>query len=262
MKDSLEQYNILFKTIIKLFPISEKDRYGRENIKNMAEKAKMRGGMPIRCLDIAAGGGTDLLNIRNVIGIDKTELYALEAYRPNVDKLRKNRINVRQVNIERDRFPLADGSMDIIVANQILEHCKELWWIFSEMSRVLKPGGYAIIGVPNLASLHCRAMLLIGRQPTCIETHGPHIRGFTYKDLRYFIEDGGYFEVAERKGSGFYSIIPGLSGIMARLFPGAAVNMTLLVRRTDKPGLFIENLLNCRYETNFYNGRSEEDFIS
>ena len=213
-------------------------------------------------MDVAAGSGTDLLNVRNVIGVDKATLYALEAFMPNVDKLRKNQINVMQANIERDKFPFSDGSMDMIIANQILEHCKELWWIFSEMSRILKPGAHAIIGVPNLASLHCRAMLLIGKQPTCIETHGPHVRGFTYKDLKYFIEDGGYFKVVERKGSGFYSIIPGLSGVMAKVFPGAAINMTLMVERTDKSGLFIENLSDCRYETNFYDGKSDGDFMS
>lgn len=126
----------------------------------------------------------------------------------------------------------------------------------------IEAGAHAIIGVPNLASLHCRAMLLIGKQPTCIETHSPHVRGFTYKDLKYFIEDGGYFKVIERRGSGFYSVIPSLSGVMARTFPGAALIMTLMIERTEKSGLFIENLTNCRYETNFYDGKSNGDFIS
>lgn len=64
-----------------------------------------------------------------------------------------------QLNIERDPLPFADESVDIFMANQVLEHCKEIFWIFSEVSRCLKPGGCFIIGVPNLAALHNRLLL-------------------------------------------------------------------------------------------------------
>ena len=39
-------------------------------------------------------------------------------------------------NIERDDLPLADGQADLIIANQVLEHTKEIFWIFHEVSRL------------------------------------------------------------------------------------------------------------------------------
>lgn len=45
---------------------------------------------------------------------------------------------IHVANIERDSLPLADGQADLIIANQILEHTKEIFWIFHEVSRSLK----------------------------------------------------------------------------------------------------------------------------
>jgi len=79
----------------------------------------------------------------------------------NVKHAQQQGIVVHSLDIERDRFPYADASVDLIVANQIIEHTKEIFFIFSEISRVLKTGGLAIIGVPNLGSLHNRIALLL-----------------------------------------------------------------------------------------------------
>lgn len=43
MKDYLERYNPFFLAMIKIFRISENDRYGRANIMDMAKKLG-RGG--------------------------------------------------------------------------------------------------------------------------------------------------------------------------------------------------------------------------
>jgi SAM-dependent methyltransferase len=104
-------------------------------------------------------------------------------------------------------FPFDDGSFDIIIANQILEHTIELFWIFHEITRVLKKGGgKLIIGVPNLASLHNRFLLSIGRQPTSIKSASAHIRGFTKPDMVCFVNTcwpGGY-KLVKWGGSNFY----------------------------------------------------------
>ena len=34
--------------------------------------------------------------------------------------------------------PFEDETVDILIVNQILEHCKEIFWIFHELTRVLK----------------------------------------------------------------------------------------------------------------------------
>lgn len=254
--DSTDKYNWFYKLMIKLFSISEEQRYGRKEVVKIA-KSYLENKDSAVVVDVAAGQGTDLIAINNNC-MGNVELYALEAYMPNIIHLQTNNIKTFQVNLERDKLPFPDSSVDIIVANQILEHCKELFWITSEFSRILKPEGIVIVGVPNLASLHCRALLLFGKQPICIETHGPHVRGFTYSDLKYFFEDGNYFNVKKRFGSGFYSIIPQFAPFLAKIMPSLAVSMVMEVKRTEKKGLFIENLNNCFYETNYYIGEDKE----
>lgn len=125
------------------------------------------------------------------------------------------------------------------------------------MHRVLKPNGIILIGVPNLASIHCRLMLLFGLQPPCIETMSPHVRGFTIKDFKYFIEYGDFFKVEKFRGSGHYTIIPGLSKFLARIFPKSSLTLVLKVRKLEKDGLFLDCLKHVHYETKFFVGENK-----
>ncbi len=47
-------------------------------------------------------------------------------------------------------LPFADGSFDIVICTQVLEHLREPWLALAELHRLLKPGG-AIIGTAPLA---------------------------------------------------------------------------------------------------------------
>ena len=69
------------------------------------------------------------------------------------------------------------------MANQILEHTKEIFWILDQVSTVLKEGGHFLLGVPNLASLHNRLLLAFGRQPSPIQNNSAHVRGYTKPDV-------------------------------------------------------------------------------
>lgn len=234
--------------------------YGREIITDYCIKCTKdceKSGN-IRILDLGAGAGTDLQNCRKKLaggGRTGIELWALESYAPNVERLKKQGIQVRCFNIERDRFPFQDESMDFIIMNQILEHTKEIFWIFSEVSRVLKINGGCIVGVPNLASLHNRIALLAGRQPTSIRALGPHVRGFTKKDFVKFIETDGYFKAEYFAGSNFYPFPPGISRILAGVFPNLAVSIFWGIRRTNRKGCFIHILDDRFYETPYYRGQ-------
>lgn len=76
-------------------------------------------------LDIGAGSGDDLKIIRDANLSAK--LFALEGYAPNVKKLKKLGFSPELINLEKDMFPYRNNSFDLIIANQILEHCKELF---------------------------------------------------------------------------------------------------------------------------------------
>jgi len=51
-------------------------------------------------------------------------------------------------------FPIADGSVDLVISGQMLEHCEFFWDCFAEMLRILKPDGLLILIVPSAGPIH------------------------------------------------------------------------------------------------------------
>ena len=53
-------------------------------------------------------------------------------------------------------LPYEDGTFDIIIAIEVMEHILDHEVFFSECSRILKPGGSLVISTPNILSLKSR----------------------------------------------------------------------------------------------------------
>ena len=53
-----------------------------------------------------------------------------------------------------NRLPLPDGSVDVVVCGQMLEHCEFFWLMFAEMMRVLRPDGYLFLIAPSAGPIH------------------------------------------------------------------------------------------------------------
>jgi len=206
-------------------------------------------------LDIGAGKGDDLSIARKINNTAK--FFAIEEYDENMAKLKSMGFNVHSADIEHSKFPFEDKSMDVIIANQILEHTKELFWIFHEISRVLRPRGKLILGVPNLASLHNRLLLLLGQQPSSLKNNSAHVRGFTKRDILRFLEScfpEGYALRAFR-GSNFYPFPPAIAQSLARVFPNMAWGIFMLLEKVDNYDRhFLEYPAQQQLETNFWLG--------
>ena len=67
-------------------------------------------------------------------------------------------------NIE-EGLPFGDGSFDVIIASNIIEHLSNTDLFVKELYRVLRKGGYSIIATPNLACGRVIVELLLNRQP-------------------------------------------------------------------------------------------------
>lgn len=226
--------------------------YGRPILRDWAA-GMARTDRSIRVLDVGCGYGDDLDAIRQKLA-GRAELFGLEGYAPYRERCAERGIDARDADVERDRLPFADGSLDIVLMNQVLEHTKDLFWIFSEVGRVLPAGGQFLVGVPNLAAWHDRAMLLVGVQPSGMKVLGPHVRGFTVPGMKAFAEADGFFKVTAIAGSGFYPF-PGKCAIrLARWFPTLATGIFFRIERTEKPGSFLEVLRARRFETAYYEG--------
>ncbi|MBI4789827.1 MAG: methyltransferase domain-containing protein [Chloroflexi bacterium] len=230
--------------------------WGRDIVAAMAKQQTKRisSGDLIRVLDVGFGGGSDLLNVKNALLGRDAVLYGIDSDSARVAQAFASGIVGVELDIERARFPFDDCFFDIVIANQVLEHAKEIFWILSEISRVLKPAGILIAGVPNLAALHNRMLLAVGEQPTCIDLLGPHVRGFTKSGFARFVGAENYFRVLEVKGANFYPFPAQVAQWLSRRLPTLSVGLFFLCLRTDKEGTFIQVLKNRSLETDFFSG--------
>lgn len=185
------------------------------------------------------------------------QLHAIEVFRESAEYLAEQGIEVHNLDIERDSFPFPNGAMDVVLANQILEHTKELFWIFHEISRCLRVGGSLILGVPNLASLHNRLLLMFGRQPTSLQNASAHVRGFTKSDILRMLATvfpGGYV-LRNLGGNNFYPFPKQLARPLAAAFPGMAWGISLRLEKRRPYGReFLAFPVRAKLETNFFVG--------
>ena len=253
-KLTMSLYQTLYDYALTLKVGTEPLIYGRDLIRNWAiSHVDSCPDKKPRILDIGCGQGNDLTNIRDSAH-KSCELFGVDFFKDHIGTCEKKGIAVATINVERDIYPYEDSFFDVIIANQIIEHTKDTFYVLAEISRILKKGGICLIGIPNLAAWHDRLILLWGQQPSGSKMMGPHIRGMTRPALQQFVECDGFFALHDFKGSGFYPFPKTMSKILARYFPSLATCIFFNFRRTDKEGTFIEVLKSRTFETNYYTG--------
>lgn len=227
--------------------------YGRNHVNRFIQISQFNS-----ILDIGAGTGSDLISAKNIN--PACSLHAIEFDHKNIQKLKQLHVDAHSLDIEKNKFPFTNGAIDLIIMNQIFEHVKEVFWIFHEISRILTVGGRVILGVPNLASLHNRILLMTGKQPTSIKTNSAHVRGYTKNDIMQFLNssfDGGY-KLVDFKGSNFYPFPPFIANPLAKVFPTMAWGIFLLLEKTKEyNNEFLEFPVEHELESNFYLGEPE-----
>lgn len=231
--------------------------YGRHLIEKFSQRALESAPEVAKVLDIGAGSGADLALVQKVA--PKAELHGVEIYPQNVSILKTLGVTTHALNLELDPLPFENESLDLVIANQVLEHTKEIFWIFHQVSRCLKVNGSFLVGVPNLASFHSRCLLAMGRQPTAIQTASAHIRGFTQHDLLRFTEKcfpAGY-QMTHFGGSNFYPFPAVIAKPLAQVWGNGSVSIFLLLQKKKAyEKSFIRFPVQERLETNYYLGGS------
>ena len=93
-------------------------------------------------------------------------------------------------------LPFRDASFDAVYSMGTIEHFDETERAVGEMARVLKPGGRAIIGVPNRHDPFLRPLLAAALQAVGLYGYG-YEKSYSRRALREMLERAGLEVIAE-----------------------------------------------------------------
>lgn len=115
-------------------------------------------------LDLGCDDGAWTEELRGRLGMPPENVYGLELVAERAELARARGFDVRVGDLD-EIWPFDDASVDVVHANQVIEHVRRLDHFVTELKRVLRPQGKAIICTENLASWHNVAALALGYQP-------------------------------------------------------------------------------------------------
>jgi SAM-dependent methyltransferase len=98
-----------------------------------------------RVLDLGSGAGTDSLVAALQVGADGS-VTGIDVTREMLEKARAGAAalgleNVTFVEAEAERLPFSDASFDVVISNGVIDLIPDKDAVFSELHRVLVPGG-------------------------------------------------------------------------------------------------------------------------
>jgi|GEM_PF-326724 len=189
-----------------------------ENIKSLFDE-----NCQAAFIDLGCGDGDITMKVANKI---KTKnIYGVEIEKNDVIPGKQKGILIKEFNLNK-KFDLEDNFFDIAYSNQVIEHLYDSDNFISEIYRILKPGGYAVIGTEN-ASSWCNIFAsimgwqifsltnfsskksTIGNPLATLKYQGPnlktshHVRIFNIKGLREYFTVFG-FNLEKTVGAGYF----------------------------------------------------------
>lgn len=103
-------------------------------------------------------------------------------------------------------LPFADGSFELVLCAETLEHVRDVQLLVSEVRRVLVPGGAFAVTTPAHSRMTGLSVLLRGFEPV-FEPFSPHLRFFTARSLRGLLGDMGFEVVSLRRERGTLLVV-------------------------------------------------------
>jgi len=197
------------------------------------------GQGPLRVLDVGVGRGRTWRYCEARPGAERLVLTGVDLNLPRLQTLYgRERWRLARVDLHQG-LPFRDQSFEVVICEQLLEHLAAPEALIAELTRVLRPGGVAIVGVPTFppgwrafrASIWPR---VVGESD--------HQQAFSLGSLCRLLEEGG---LKVRSARGFRLASGGalapledrrwfwrLSAFWGRTFPGLCVEVQVVARRT------------------------------
>jgi len=200
--------NLNYKNILGLFKINKKAQF----------------------LDLGCDDGTFTMKIAKKI--NTTKVYGVEIVKERIAMAQKKGIRVEKFDLN-NRFHFENNFFDVIHANQVIEHLYNSDSFISEIFRILKPDGYAIISTENASSWCNIFASIMGWQifsltnfsskkqgignPFSLHRNADvyldswnHIRIYNIRGLKEYFEAFG-FKIKAISGAGYFPL-PGFIG--------------------------------------------------
>lgn len=217
---SCQKNNMKFlKLFLKDMYVSSTD-LNKKNIESLFDKNRKA-----HLLDLGCDDGVLTMRYAKIIGTKTITGVDIIASRLKVAKslgIKTVKANLNEV------LPIKTSTIDVIHANQVIEHIGDLDTFASEMYRVLKPGGYALVSTENGSSWVNIVAAIMGWQifsstnmsgkrlgiGNPFSIHGDevlelsswtHKTIFNIRGLREFLEVHG-FEIVDMKGAGYFPL--------------------------------------------------------
>lgn len=201
--------------------------YNNKNILSLLEMDK-----GTRLLDLGCDDGEWTLKLAKKT--DTSNIYGVDIVDKRVKKAQSKGIKIKKFDLN-SQFKFKDNTFDVVHANQVIEHLYDSDNFLSEILRVLKKGGYAIISTENGSSWHNIFAAIMGwqifsltniskkkygignplatlqNQRVTLESWN-HVRIYNIRGLKELFEAHG-FKVEKIKGSGYFPLHPFLGNI-------------------------------------------------
>lgn len=179
-------------------------RHGQTELSVAREIAVLIGELEItggRLLQIQPPEGPEILLFRDQLDQAARPVIYDQADRRDPDL--RAATDLEEVDFEAVTLPASDNYFDLVVWNRELVTLKNAMPALREVRRIIRPGGFLVLAIPNLAALHNRLLLLAGRQPTTLHiNNGDHVRGFAAPALSDVLEHDLKFRIEHQVGVG------------------------------------------------------------
>ncbi|MGH2768715.1 MAG: methyltransferase domain-containing protein [Candidatus Methylomirabilales bacterium] len=120
-----------------------------------------------RMLDMGCGFGGLSMAMGKRLGMN--EVHGVDIDVDALAEAEQKGVKASRCEVGKDRLPYPDNSFDLLTSFGMLDYLPFFDDAMREIFRVIKPEGYVVVSLPNLASWYNRLALLLGYQPRDIE---------------------------------------------------------------------------------------------
>jgi SAM-dependent methyltransferase len=130
---------------------AQADRLNRDNILRFAKQVRRERGDVERMVDLGCDDGAWTQELASAV--DCHETFGVEIVETQAERARSRGIRVEHADLDSP-LPLPSDHFDLVHANQVIEHVANVDRFVSEVYRIMRPGGFAIISSENGSAWH------------------------------------------------------------------------------------------------------------